>query len=799
MKKDESLLKEPSFLPSQDLGLGNESIRGKKKIKRASSNRRNIFLSIFLIVFSPVNIACVTLMVLLLMKGQLLSLVLLPIILFVTILNLWFEFKNCSSSSSKTPIRVLRNKQICVIQENKIVEDDVVYVDNDTFVSFTGVVQEGEVLVDESLNNGVSELVIKKSGGIILEGSRIISGSCYLLVKQQESRKIKTKTKYTNSYKFVAVSAWFFLLIAVIMVCLNISNFQKDEMIKTLEMVAFIFPLGLYLFFTILWFVNSLRLGKKNVTLNDYRAISAFSNIETICIDKTNTLTTGGLVVKKIAPITHIEQDDVSQLISDILLATNDESEVSKNLRSTAIYGLSKRVIETIPFDAQNKYIGASFTGNKSYIVGEPDNMNLNDKAGILRRRDTFNKEGYHVYVLGEASLRDNPLKYTALAFILLVEAIDEKTIASLLAIKEKGIDIKILSGDNIFKCQEIGLKIGNERVLSLKDKEIDYVEKVASKYDVFADCNDEQKLAIVRSLQNEKKVAMIGDGDNDVLALKQANASISLQRGNKTAKQVSQFVLEDNNFENLEAIITEGHKHQNSLLKIFSIYSAKTLILSIMLIIYSLLSMQPSMNDIHFPFVVSNLYAYELFCLVIPSIICVFEQNNGDLHGKFAINVIKKELLSLILSGIVVASPFVLFALQTNGVMYTTFPSDSFLTPYECQGATMIGILLISIAPLVLHSTVLYYPFNKKNSIKLVVTISLSFLAVGLDYLLFVANKKDLLGINFDNIMFPQLFVGSVVLIIGVSIYFIIAHIIEILSMKNIKEEKEEKSHDQN
>ena len=122
-----------------------------------------------------------------------------------------------------------------------------------------------------------------------------------------------------------------------------------------------------------------------------------------------------------------------------------------------------------------------------------------------------------------------------------------------------------------------------------------------------------------------------------------------------------------------------------------------------------------------------------------------------------------------------------------------------SFLTPYECQGATMIGILLISLAPLVLHSTILYYPFNKKNNIKLVVTISLSLLAVGLDYLLFVANKKDLLGINFDNIMFPQLFVGSVVLIIGVSIYFIIARIIEILSMKNIKEEKEEKSHDQN
>ena len=736
-------------------------------------------------------------MIALLMKGQLLSLLLLLVVIPTTVLNLMFEIRYYMYGIDTTYERVYREKQISVISSNDVVEDDVLYVDEHSTVFYEGIVQQGEILVDESSINGQSDLISKRAGDTLLNGSRIVSGGAYVSVHQAAQRSVKTHNKYPKSHKIMALSACFFAIIAIILLVLNIVKYGNDfnsQLVKILEMIAFIFPGGLYLFFTILWFINSVRLKKKCIVLNDRTAISSFSKIDTICIDKTNTLTTGGYAIKIISPIAHIDQNTVNQILSDILLAVNEESEISKNLQSALVYRMSKGVLDVTHFNAQTKFIGASFKGNKSYIVGEPDNMNLNDKAGILRRRDTFNKEGYHVYLLAESSLRDKEQKYNGLAYILLIEETKEEVISSLLELKEKGIELKIISGDNEFKTKDIALKLGNEKILSLKDKDLDHVKKVVPFYDVFVDCNEEQKLAIVKALQEDKKkVAMIGDGDNDVLALKQADASLCMGRGTNKAKAVSQFILEDNDLSRLSSLIDEGNIHKNNLFKIFTVYSLKVLSLSSIYTACLLISIISGIQEISFPFAVSHLYPYELFCLVIPLFISVFDKNSGVLQRKSIVFAI----LSACLSIVVVASPFVLFALQTNGVLYTTFSYDSFLTPHTSSSALGIGILLVTFMPIVLSSLVLWYPFKKKNNICMAITIGLPVIALATDFILYLINDKDILGIPFEYISNPSYFVASIIVIVVIALYFIIGRIIEILYMKN--EKKEEKSNDQN
>ena len=736
-------------------------------------------------------------MIALLMRGHFLSLLLLVVVVPTTIMNIIYEIRYYMYDANPVSERVYREKQISIINANSVVDSDTLYVDKQSIVFYDGLIQEGEIIVDESMVNGSSELVNKKEGDTILKGSKIVYGSAYVSVHQAEEKKTKVYSKFSKSHKIMALSAWLFAIIAIILLVLNIAKYSNDfdsNLVNVLETIAFIFPAGLYLFYTALWFVNSYRLKKNHVSLNDRTAISSFGKIDTICIDKTNTLTTGGYVIKTISPITHIDQNMVNQILSNILLAVNDDSEISKNLKSSLVYGMNKGLLEAIPFNPQNNYIGASFTGNKSYIVGEPDNMNLNDKAGILRRRDTFTKEGYHVYLLAEASLRDKTLKYNGLAYILLIEEVKEETLAALLEMKQRGIDIKILSGDNEFKCRDIALKLGNEKILSLKNRELEDVKKVVPFYDVFVDCNEEQKLVIVKALQEDKKkVAMIGDGDNDVLALKQADASLCMERGTSSAKAVSAFILEDNDLSHLSSLVEEGNIHKNSLFKIFSLYAMKTVVFSSIFIAYLLISLFSGIQEITFPFAVSSLYAYELFCVVVPLCLAIFDKNSGVLQRKSIVFAI----FSTVICSITMAAPFILFALQTNNLLYTTFSYDSFLTPYTSSSALGVGIILITFMPLLLSTHILFYPLKKKNIITLSVLVGLPVLVLVADFVIYLLNQKDILGIPFGYITDPSYFVGLAIIFIATSLYFIVMRIIEILYIKN--EKKEEKSNDQN
>ena len=791
-KKLESL-EEPLFLPTTKVEE-NEEADQLKKNKRKNVSRRNLLLSILLIIFSPVNLVAVPLLVILLMHQQYYSLLLLLVVIPLMILGLFYEvrayrYNKKNYAFGNYLFHVLINNKLTVLKDDEVSQRDLVYINNKSHLSFDAIVKEGEVIVDESRVNGGSILLSKKANDRISAGSRIVSGNAYVIAdkvgheisEQQVSNKSQTTPcKYSNSCKFIGFLAWFFVLLSLNLLILNLVNYKDSldqDIVQIIETIAFIFPLGLFFFYALLKFVNAKRL--KNVAvIQDISSISSFADIDVYCFDKTNTLSCGNFSMRKIAPVTNIDQDGVTQLISNILIATKDESEIAHNLRPNAIYQLSKGVVDVIPYSTQNKFIGAAFTGGKTYILGEPDHMSLVDKGGIIRRRNTFLKQGYRVYVLAETRTTSKIQEYSVISFILLLEEPRESAIKAITELREKGKNIKIISGDNEFVTQELALKFGNEKIISLKDQDNDFVEKVASIYDVFVDCAPEQKQVLIRGLQNKGlKVAMIGDGDNDALALKQANASLAMEDGTALAKASSQFVLKDNNFDNLGALIEEGNRHENALLRIVSFYITKGFVFTVLALAYVFISLASGIKEIRYPFTYINLMAYEALCLILPSLISVFSKNSGEIKGNFASRLFKSSFASLMLIMVSTYLPLILFALQVNGVFYTTFSYDSFLTPYQSSTAMGVTIILVSTLPYILFMYLMHYPFKKDNVIKLIIYLCLFILVGSLDYFMYSLNGKDVLGIRFELFSGPQIYTLSLIFIVSICLYLIISH----------------------
>ena len=591
---------------------------------------------------------------------------------------------------SETRVSTIRDGETIELGVEDIVQDDIIQLSLGHQIVSDSVVLEGELEVYECLITGESDAIKKKVGDELLSGSFIISGNAIAQVihvgKDNYVSKITNEAKYNKNVHSVVMDSFTKMLkvlsimiipIGLIMLY-NQYSITKDiteSIFATVASLIGMIPEGLILLTSSVMAVGVIKLYRVNVLVQQLYAIEILARVDTICLDKTGTLTEGRMAYKDILRSKNYDREQAEEYLKRYALASDDTNQTMNALKD---YFKGEKIVREnkIPFSSSRKFSAIEFEEYSLYL-GAPDIVLKNN---VDSKIDDY-VEDYRVLALGikKGKLDTELNDIEPVGYILIEDVIRPSA-------KETHVDVKIISGDNIKTVLSIARKLGLNDLKgidigNLSDEEL---KNVLDDYQIFGRSKPEQKKVIVKHLKSKgHTVAMTGDGVNDVLALKESDCAISVKSGSEAARNVSQLILLDDNFSSIPKVVAEGRQTINNVERSASLLLTKTLY-TIMLIIFSILSFQK------YFFIPIQLTFITAFTIGAPSFILALEPNNELVKGNFLFKVFSKSLPTAII---------VVF----NVVLVTAF-SRVFNLSYEMQSS--ISVILTTI-------TGLYYLFK--------------------------------------------------------------------------------------
>ena len=557
----------------------------------------------------------------------------------------------------------------------------------------------------------------------------------------------------------------------------------KDSVGSITGSLVAMIPSGLYLLTSTALAVGVIGLSKKKAQIQDFYSVEMLARVDTLCVDKTGTITDGNLVVKKIISLKASYSDDqIAQAISNVVCATEDNNGTAKALKEYFDYKLSSGVVVALPFNSDNKFSGASFKGGKTFIIGAPEFMPITNKAGIIKRCEEFTKDGYRVLVLGEGKelIKDNTYRGTleAVALIVIKDHIREDAFETFAWFRNNGVDIKVISGDSARTVSAIAFEAGianADKYISLEGMSIDEVVKIATQYTVFGRVTPEQKEALVIALREAgRTVAMTGDGVNDILALKRADCSIAMASGADAAKNISHIILMDSNFAKLPAVVDEGRRVVNNLQRTASLFVTKTIFAFVLTLVFTLASIIERDPEVGYPFITNHMYLWEIVTTGFAAFFLALERNSERIKGKFLPNVFKKAIPAAALLVGSVLTIFLLYILQRSGHLNVGI--------YNKETAVAMSVVTFS----VLGTVFLYKvcsPLSKYRKYFLIGSASVNIITLVITCI--VSNvfhtTEPILRIPYIEMGIPAYFVTFITIILFSGIYLFIYRLIEI------------------
>lgn len=525
-------------------------------------------------------------------------------------------------------VRVVRGGMEKEIPQEKIVVGDVVVVRRGDFAPVDGKTLTASSLeMDESLLTGESLPIAKREGDDIFSGSYCVSGGGLFIAEKVGGDSLAASiTDLARKYKFVTTPlqrnlnrifiASFIIAVAAVIfeVVLNSGALltNVDFIRRVAAVILALLPGGLIFFSTVTFAVGVWRVSKLGALVQKLNAIESFSTITTVCMDKTGTLTQNIIAIHAVTPLGRTPATEVKRLLGTYArLCTNPNATV------TAMTALpvdeSAVLIDELAFSSLRKYSAAQMqTGGsrRLFVLGAPEFFLeyleyaeagiAADIAGLLHSDEL---RGYRNVLFGEVagdiaagSLAEGlaGVHIEPLAMLSLKDPLREDLDEALGLFRKQGIGLKILSGDHpdsVFATvSAAGWKVSRENVLTgaeLDAFDAPQFDAAVQKNDIFARLSPEHKLKIIRSLnESEGRTAMIGDGVNDVPAIKEAKLGIAMEEGSGMTKEISDIILLKNRFSLLPAIFAEGNNIISTVLLISELYLTKNFVILIISIL---------------------------------------------------------------------------------------------------------------------------------------------------------------------------------------------------------------------
>ncbi len=571
----------------------------------------------------------------------------------------WLVEKLSLLSQSMT--KVLRDNQVCQITVDELVLDDVCILEMGGQICADSQVLSGEIEVNESLLTGEADPIIKKQGDKLLSGSFVVSGRCFAKVEHVgmdnfvyqlshgAKKHRKMKSQLVDAMGRVTKLTGYFILPVGLLLFIQAFLFRGDTLflsvVSTAAALLGMLPKGLVLLISISLATGVIALSKKRVLVQDLYCIEALSHVDMLCLDKTGTITQGEMQVLEALWLEQPAVFSGQEALESYLAVCEDNNATILALKNHFSPHCNWQVVSKKAFSSQRKWGSVTFDSLGTYVLGAPEML-----LGASTTLPEFIETGIRIGMeAGDRVLcfgysqnipdTDAPLEVLPLAFIRINDPVRPEARETLSFFRQEGVTIKVISGDNPQTVSAVARKAGLEGYdrcidLSLLQTE-EEIRDAAIEYTVFGRVSPTQKCTLVKALQEKgHTVAMTGDGVNDVLALRQADCSIAIGSGSDAARQVSQLVLLDGNFDALPHILYEGRRVVNNITRVAGLFFIKTLY-SAFLSMLSLLMLLP------FPFIPIQITLMDCMLEGFPSLFLSFEPDHKKIKGSFLPTVI--------------------------------------------------------------------------------------------------------------------------------------------------------------
>lgn len=689
-------------------------------------------------IFTYFNAIFAAIAVLVIIAGSFRSLTFLPVVIANTVIGIFQQLKakkilDKLSLLDKSTYTVIRNGQAENCSSDVLVLGDLVLIKSGQQIPADGYVEDGFALVNESLLTGEADEVEKRQGSELKSGSFVVAGSCYMTLtsvgENSYAAKLMSEAKKVHDKKsemindiesIIKIAGILIIPIGIFLFVQSIINGNSfsESIVSMVGAVIGMIPEGMYLLTTGALALSAIRLGKRHVLLHDMRSIETLARVDVLCVDKTGTITRNEMTVEEVFSPADISNEDFNKYtnILNRYINTMDDT----NLTMTALKEYFTETdkldaISTSAFSSRTKYSSVK-TKNHEYRLGAPEILlsedDINANRLLLEQRT-----GCGQRVLAFVAIEDD--KSTPLVFISLENEVRENSREIFNYFAEQGVDIKVISGDNPMTVSTVAQKAGIKHsefyidATTLSSKED--ISHAVKRYTVFGRVKPEQKKQIVEALQEQKlKVAMTGDGINDILAMKKADCSIAMGTGSDAAREASQVVLMDSDFSHLKEIVAEGRRDINNITRSSTLFLYKNMF-SLFLAVFSII------NSFTYPLQPSQVSLVSMFNIGIPSFFLALERNEAKQHGRFIVQTIIRALPAAITSFVSIAALVVfskLFNLPEDGIgTASTYLLSivGFIILYELcipQNKYRVSVFVLCIAGFLGCSTCLYSLF---------------------------------------------------------------------------------------
>ena len=427
---------------------------------------------------------------------------------------------------------------------------------------------------------------------------------------------------------------------------------SQADVLGVLTAIIGMIPTGLILLTSIALTTSVIKLGKQNVLVHELYCIENLARVDTLCLDKTGTITDGTMSVINQVMLTE-EDINIKQIISNMLYVTKDSNETSMALE--AKYGRAKRCkyIADLPFSSQRKYSAVSFSEEETYVIGAPEFISRELYKEYFKQINIEARKGNRVLLLARSNeiIKNGRAggNFKAIALIVIQDNIRQGAHKTLSFFRKNDVKLLVISGDNPLTVSAIARKAGvkgAQKYINMSEVKDSDIPNIVDKYVVFGRVTPSQKQMLVKALKEKgHTVAMTGDGVNDILALKEADCSIAMASGSEAARNVAQIVLTDSNFSSMPSVVAEGRKVINNVQKVATLFITKN-VFSFFIVCFVIATnffMFETVNS--FPLLPRQLSLIDILTIGIPSTILTILPNSKPIQGKFMYNVLKNAL----------------------------------------------------------------------------------------------------------------------------------------------------------
>jgi cation-transporting P-type ATPase E len=577
------------------------------------------------------------------------------------------------TESNRPKVKVLRNGKIYKADPNQIVLGDIISVNPGDQIVVDGKIVEGDKIgFDESSLTGESDVLKKSLGDEVLSGSFCLSGAGLMevtkvgkdcVMNQITSGVVEQVQVLTPLQKEINTIIRLLVLISIYLQVLIFfsgvfgQNNSLADIVGRAGVIIGIVPNGLFLMVTLAYSLGAIRISNKKILIQELNAVESLSNVTTLCMDKTGTLTSGELEFYEMHTF-NLSSDKVNSHLANLVY-----NQTGKNATTLAICkkfkGETKKILDKVDFSSKHKWSGLIFEkGKTALIIGAPDILSKSLKLDLDQREkiSNYNNQGLRTLLLVKSKNPQTEFKLEKeepilpedlelIAILALKDKLRPNLKHTLESFQQAGIKFKVISGDNpetvlaLVNQLDLGFELKAVSGMQLGKMNQNEFKQAVKNSQIFGRITPIQKGKIVDVLKESGEyVAMVGDGVNDVLSLRKADLSISMESGSQATRGVSDIVLLEDDFNSLPLAFMEGQRIQNGMSGVMSLFLTRVFFTILIIIAVSVIG--------GFPFSIRQNSFLALFTVGLPAFGLTYWAKPGNKYKRSLLAWIKNFVL---------------------------------------------------------------------------------------------------------------------------------------------------------